>query len=218
VQREERAEGQFRSFCERERVAITHTPPGPADVSAEWHREIGREPAWLVEYGQACDLIAIGRPVDGGGVAAGTLAAALLETGRPLLIPGTGPMQAHADTVAISWKPTAQAARAVSAAMPLLAKSKNITILTVGEQDRVDEESAAKLATTLRWHGLTLTARHLHPGEGSAADILLAAAGQIGAGLLVMGGYGHGRLQEFVFGGFTEEVLRHAELPVLMAH
>jgi nucleotide-binding universal stress UspA family protein len=218
VQREERAEGQFRSFCERAGVAITQTPPGPADVSAEWHREIGREPVWLVEYAQACDLIAIARPIDGEGISTGTLAAALLETGRPLLITGTGPMQAPAENVAIAWKPTAEAARAVSAAMPFLAKSKIITILTVEEKDRRGEESAVKLAATLRWHGLTVNVRHLDPGEGSTANTLLTAADQMGIGLLVMGGYGHSRFQEFVFGGFTVEVLRGVTLPVLMAH
>jgi hypothetical protein len=90
VQREERAEGQFRSFCQRERLAIISTASGSTEVSAAWHREIGHERAWMVEYGQACDLIAIGRPVDGGGVGAGILEATLFETGRPLAHPGHG--------------------------------------------------------------------------------------------------------------------------------
>jgi nucleotide-binding universal stress UspA family protein len=217
-QREKRAKEQFRSFCDREQLAIAHTPSVPSGVSAEWHHGIGHEPTWVVEYGQACDLIVIGRPIDGGGASSGTLEAALFETGRPLLIPGASPTQALAETIAIAWKPTAQAARAVGAAMPFLANSKNITILTLGENERVSEESSAKLVGALAWHGLKVSARHLQPGDGSAADTLLTAASQMGVGLLVMGGYGHSRFREFMFGGFTEQVLRSAELPVLMMH
>ena len=40
----------------------------------------------------------------------------------------------------------------------------------------------------------------------------------VGATLLVMGGYGHARLREAVFGGFTRHVLAGADIPVLMAH
>jgi nucleotide-binding universal stress UspA family protein len=102
--------------------------------------------------------------------------------------------------------------------MPLLATSKNVVILTVGEHDRVTEESAGKLMDALRWHGFNVSARHLHDGQGSAADTLLAAANDQGAGLLVMGGYGHSRFEELVLGGFTRQVLGSAELPVLMMH
>ena len=217
-QRAERAQCQFTSFCDRERLAITHTPPVPSGVTAEWHQEVGRESTWVVEYGQACDLITIGRPVDGGGISADTLETALFETGRPLLIPGAGSMNTPAETIAIAWKPTAQAARAVGAALPFLANSKSITILTVGENERVGEESSAKLVAALAWHGLKVSARHLQPGDGSAADTLLAAARRMGVGLLVMGGYGHSRFREFMFGGFTEQALRSADLPVLMMH
>jgi nucleotide-binding universal stress UspA family protein len=218
VERERQAEEQFRSFCDRERLVITDTPPGPPEVSAEWHHAIGREPAWMVEYGQACDLITIGRPVDGGGVSAGTLQAALTETGRPLLIPGSGPTQAPPDAVAIAWKPTPQAARAVGAAMPFLMKSKSAIILTAGENDRATEESSGKLAAALGWHGIKVSAHQLHCGEDSAAGTLPAAAGEMRAGLLVMGGYGDSRLQELVLGGFTRQVLGGAALPVLMTH
>ena len=103
--------------------------------------------------------------------------------------------------------------------MPFLAKSKNIIILTVGENERVGEESSAKLVAALTWHGLKVSARHLQPGDGSAANTLLTAASRMGVGLLVMGGYGHSRFREFMFGGFTEQALRGVlDLPVLMMH
>jgi nucleotide-binding universal stress UspA family protein len=73
------------------------------------------------------------------------------------------------------------------------------------------------LATSLRWHGFDVSARHLQPGAAGAADTLLAAAREEAA-LVVMGAYGHSRLREWVFGGFTRHVLRGAEVPVLMMH
>ena len=144
--------------------------------------------------------------------------AALLETATSLIPGAGGRTQEIAETVAIAWKPTAQSARAVAAAMPFLARAKSIIILTVGENERVDEESSTKLTTALAWHGLQASTRHLEPGDGTAADTLLTAAGKLEVGLLVMGGYGHSRVRELMFGGFTEQVLRGAEIAVLMMH
>jgi len=48
--------------------------------------------------------------------------------------------------------------------------------------------------------------------------VLLEAVAKAGCNLLVMGGYGHTRLREAVFGGFTRAVLEQAPVTVLMAH
>ena len=69
----------------------------------------------------------------------------------------------------------------------------------------------------LRWDGFTASVRRLKPGADGAAETLLMAAREQ-AGLLVMGGYGHSRLREWIFGGFTQRILRGAEAPVLIAH
>ena len=49
-------------------------------------------------------------------------------------------------------------------------------------------------------------------------DDYSTTAAQQRRALLVMGGYGHSRLREWVFGGVTERMLRAAPVPVLMAH
>ena len=69
----------------------------------------------------------------------------------------------------------------------------------------------------LAWHDVAATTLRLTPGPEGAAEALLTAAGER-ADLLVMGGYGHSRLREWVFGGVTERVLGNAPLPVLMMH
>jgi nucleotide-binding universal stress UspA family protein len=105
----------------------------------------------------------------------------------------------------------------VTAALPFLQIAKQIVIMTVAEDDSALEHEAERLVASIRWRGIPVTVRHLHPDGHNAADNLLAAAREHAA-LLVMGGYGHSRLREWIFGGFTQHVLRGAELPVLMAH
>jgi nucleotide-binding universal stress UspA family protein len=215
-QREERARQLFQGFCEREGLALLDTPPAPGP-SAQWLREIGAEPAWIAEYGQAADLLVIGRPGEDEGVSLDTLETALLESGGPLLIPPAAPLSAVPETIAIAWKATPQTARAITGALPFLSIAKQIVILTVAEDQRAPEEEAGRLLAALRWHDVPISVRHLRPDERSVADTLLSAAAEHAA-LLVMGGYGHSRLREWIFGGVTLQVLHDAEVPVLMMH
>jgi nucleotide-binding universal stress UspA family protein len=108
--------------------------------------------------------------------------------------------------------------RAVTAAMPFLSFAKQIVIMTVVENETtIEEEGAARLMANLCWDGFTASVCRLQSGAHGAAETLLAAAREQG-GLLVMGGYGHSRLREWIFGGFTQRILRSAEIPVLIAH
>jgi len=146
-----------------------------------------------------------------------TIEGALIDSGRPLLIPPAAPLTVLPETIAIAWKATPQAARALTAASPFLSTAKQVVVLTVAEDRRAPEEEADRLMAGLRRHGVPVSVRHLRPEAQSAADTLLSAAVEHAA-LLVMGGYGHSRLREWIFGGFTLRVLRGAEVPVLMAH
>ena len=216
-EREEKANQLFQGFCEREGLALRDAPPGPQGPSAQWLREIGAEPYWVAEHGRAADLLVIGRPGEDEGASLDTIEGALIESGRPLLIPPAAPLTALPETVAIAWKATPQAARALTAALPFLSLAKQIVVLTVAEEERTTQEEADRLIAGLRWQGIPVSVRHLRPEAHSAPDTLLSAAGEHAA-LLVMGGYGHSRLREWIFGGFTVHVLRGAEVPVLMAH
>jgi nucleotide-binding universal stress UspA family protein len=216
-QREQRAKELFESFCQREGLALEEAPPGPSGPSANWLREIGSESDWLVEYARAADLLIIGRPSDDQLAPSDVLETALLNSGRPLLIP-SAPIAALPDTVVIAWKATPEAARAVTAAMPFLSIAKQIVIMTVAEDESaLEDEGAARLMANFRWHGFPVSVRRLEPGENGPAETLLAATREQAA-LLVMGGYGHSRLREWIFGGFTQRILRKAEIPVLITH
>ncbi len=217
-QREQKAKQLFETFCRREGLVVVEAPSMQSERSAKWLRENGSESYWLAEYARTADLLVIGRPDDDQRVPSDMLEAALMNSGRPLLIPPSAPMSALPDTVVIAWKATPEAARAVTAAMPFLSLAKQIVIMTVVENETtIEEEGAARLMANFRWDGFPASIRRLQPGPQGAAETLLAAAGEEAA-LLVMGGYGHSRLREWIFGGFTQRILRAANIPVLIAH
>jgi nucleotide-binding universal stress UspA family protein len=216
-ERETKANQLFQDFCKGEGLALCDAPPAPPGPSAQWFRQIGAEPYWVTEYGRAADLLVIGRPDADEGVSLDTIEGALVDSGRPLLILPAAPLARLPETIVIAWKPTPEAARAVTAALPFLQIAKQIVTMTVAEDQRALEEEAERLMAGLRWHGVPVSVRHLQPEGRSAADALLAAAREH-ADLLIMGGYGHSRLREWIFGGFTLRVLRGTEVPVLMAH
>jgi nucleotide-binding universal stress UspA family protein len=222
-QREARARDNFEQFCRSAGLAVPGTPPAAADqaaagagaLSAEWHVETGSEPEWVAAYGRTADLIVASRSPEPE-IARPMLEAVLIDSGRPLLIAPESAMPTAIERVAIAWKDGPQAARAVALAMPFLAGAKQVLIRAV--EERADERDGIdRLARNLAWHGLAADIERLQPGpDGAAATLLAAVAGR--ADLLVMGGYGHSRVREWVFGGFTQHVLVGAPLPVLMVH
>jgi len=217
--REAKARDNFTRFCAAAGLAETAAPASAAGAggpSAEWHAEIGEESRWMAIYGVAADLIVAPRATGEDAVAGSILETVLLETGRPVVIPAVSAMPANFERVAIAWKPTAQAARAVAAAMPLLTRAKEIVVLTV-EEPEAGHHDADRLVRNLAWHGIAATTASLKPEHAGTGATLLAGA-RDRADLLVMGGYGHSRLREWVFGGVTQLVLADAPLPVLIAH
>jgi nucleotide-binding universal stress UspA family protein len=216
-QREESAKQLFQRFCERERLVVADSPIAQPGPTAQWHQQTGDEAYWVTEYGHSADLLVIGRPTDDQGVSIDTAERALLGSGRPVLIPPATPLAALPETIVIAWKAAPEAARAVTAAMPLLAMAKQVLIVTVAEEQGLSDEEGARLMTSLRWRGLDAATRHLQPNPQGAADTLIRAAAERGA-LVVMGAYGHSRMREWIFGGFTRHVMRGAEVPVLMMH
>jgi nucleotide-binding universal stress UspA family protein len=216
---EAEARARFTSFCSDAGMALIADAATSAErPSAMFHVETGQEARWMCNYGRTSDLVIAPRGVPGDdAVARSTLEALLLESGRPLLIPAAAmPPPDVADHIAIAWKATPEATRAVACAMPFLERAAKVTILCVEDEDGRRHETA-RLIRYLGWHGITSHMKRLTAGPDGAAATLLAAA-KAQCGLLVMGGYGHTRLREWVFGGFTQRALDHADLPLMMAH
>jgi len=146
----------------------------------------------------------------------------LMHSGRPvLLVPQGVTISAPARRVVIAWKPTAEAARAVHEALPLLAPSSQIDVLMIDPQVAEGghgEQPGADIARHLARHGLRVNVVSL-PREGRSDGVaILRHVQDVGADLLVMGGYGHTRWREVVLGGATRSILESARTAVLFSH
>jgi nucleotide-binding universal stress UspA family protein len=214
---EQKAWQAFAKFCADNGIAGGGAQPG-SGLSADLSVETGNEAQWLAEYGRFADLVVVGRMRDGQEVAMDVLEAALMDTGKPLLIaPKVAPAKLLG-TVVIAWKDSPEAARAVSSAMTFIEQAESVKILSVGEDDKTREETCERLQRSLRWHNPATSVLYLERGGRAAVDVLMEAAKALDASLLVMGGYSHSRLREVVFGGFTQRCLTSCDFPVLMAH
>jgi nucleotide-binding universal stress UspA family protein len=215
------ASGSWHAFCAQNGIAVSDTPVAKG-ITSEWVSEIGAEADWIAAYGRTADLVVVGRGEASWGPDYVLMEAALMDTGTPALIaalPADGlPAPALDSVIGIAWKDTREAAGAVRAALPFLRTARHVTIFNVPETDEGSDKSVVRLAKALRWYNPNVSVQPLLEHTRPAVTVLLDAAVQAGCGLLVMGGYGHSRLMEAVFGGFTRDVLAAAPLPVLVTH
>jgi nucleotide-binding universal stress UspA family protein len=145
--------------------------------------------------------------------------AALFESGRPLVVvPYIQRQGLKLDRVIVCWDGGRTAARAIADAMPFLERAKAVDVVIVAEERKQDEITGAKLVQHLARHGIAASARRTSKGDISIENVILSYAADSGADFLVMGGYGHSRLREFILGGATRGILSSMTLPVLMSH
>jgi nucleotide-binding universal stress UspA family protein len=120
--------------------------------------------------------------------------------------------------VMVCWKEASDAARAVSAAMPILRKAEHVDVVSVCKAADSATEAVDEIVKQLRWHGIEAISRVYSYDGWSTADRLAMVAHELEASLLVMGGYGHRPAWEALFGGCTQAALEIAELPVFVLH
>jgi nucleotide-binding universal stress UspA family protein len=145
---------------------------------------------------------------------------ALFESGRPIIVvPYIQKAPLKLDNVMVCWDGSRPAARAIGDAMPFLEKAGRVEVVIVAnERGKQDEIEGADLGQHLARHGLKVEVNRMAGGHIDVADALLSHAADSGADFMVMGGYGHSRLREFVLGGVTHSILRSMTVPALMAH
>jgi nucleotide-binding universal stress UspA family protein len=145
--------------------------------------------------------------------------AALFETGRPaLVVPYSQKGGVKLDRIMLCWDGSRSAARAASDAMPFLERAGTVEVVIVTEHSKGDETPGADIAQHLARHGLAVEVKLIVAPDAKTADVLLSHAADTSADLLVLGGYGHSRLREFVLGGVTRSILEAMTVPALMSH
>lgn len=210
------ARAMFDGWSREQALPSMSTPGVTAAGSCAWLPASGAQDRWIATHGRLADLTVVGTPGEDAGVAA-TLAfeAALLDTGKPVLMVPSRPL-APPGTAVVAWNGSAEAARAVAASLPLLAMASRVHVVTIEEGHRQADPGA--LARYLAWHRIGAEAR-LIAGKGVVATTMIdEECARHGATLLVMGGYTHSRLRELIFGGVTAHVIKSASTPVLIAH
>jgi nucleotide-binding universal stress UspA family protein len=122
-------------------------------------------------------------------------------------------------TVAIAWDFSRAAARAISDAIPLLEKAKQVRVVTVLNEKLLDSKhSAEELSKNLSRHGIDVVLDRVDAKGRRIGDVLEAYIASHAVDMLVMGAYGHSRLREFVLGGATRHLLSKPPLPILFSH
>ncbi|ULK96387.1 universal stress protein [Bradyrhizobium sp. I71] len=146
----------------------------------------------------------------------------VLQAGRPLLVVPDRVNWLDLRNVLVAWKDTPEARRAVTDALPMLRKARDVTIVEIPEKD--DDSSAVMagvidVAAWLGRHGVTATARVSEAArDESPAAHLEKVAGDVGAGLIVAGAYGHSRFRELILGGVTQYLVTQTARSVLLSH
>lgn len=182
----------------------------------------------VAEHGQGADLIVASqdnpdRREAGYRDIAGLLA---VEAARPiLLVPHQGYPAGPAKRIVVAWDGSREASRAVFDALPMLRHALEVTLVSIqswpereGTLAPVRKQQGEDICSALSRHGVNCELSLKAPSDEGIGQVLLATAERHSAELLVMGGYGHSRFREMIFGGVTRYVLQHMTIPVLLSH
>jgi nucleotide-binding universal stress UspA family protein len=205
-------------FCARSKIEVVEEPRASQAVTARWRQEDGDALQRLLSHARHNDLVIMTRAAKADGLPPDRLETLLLQCGRPLLVVAAGRPVSRLDTAVVCWKETPDAARAVSAAMPLLAKARRVTVVSVDEGGGLAPGALDGIVGQLAWHGVDADRRILASDDRSTIEALTAAAQACKADVMVMGAYGRGHAREMLFGGCTQAVIEAADIPVFLAH
>jgi len=186
-----------------------------AKPSCAWRKDNGREDETVARRGRLFDLVVIGRdPKEAS--ASLTFDAALMETGRPILVAPEVAPATVGEKVMIAWNGGVEAARAVTSAMPLLRTAKEVTIVSIGDVP-YGRACGKALAEQFRWHGVDAAVVD-NTDSGNVANALISEAEKCGADTIVLGAYSHSRFKEMILGGVTQDMLAKCSLPLWIMH
>jgi len=145
---------------------------------------------------------------------------ALLDSGRAvLLVPYVQKAPYSTGRVVVAWDGSRAAARALNEGLPLLHPAKSVEIFCVQRGSSPAADVGVDVVRHLARHQIAAQVRTLHLGSNDGvAEAILNEVSDQAADLVIMGGYGHSRLKELVFGGVTREIVSTMTVPVLMAH
>jgi len=205
-------------FCSHSGIEIVDVPRASHVVTASWLEEGDDALGRLTFHARHSDLVVMGRMRRPNGLPSDLLELLLMRCGRPMLIACSTPPREITGTIMVCWRDTADAARATSAAMPFLTKAARVIFAAVHGGGGELEAAVNDAASQFRWNGIASEVQIASANGRATAEVLASLARDCGADMLVMGAYGHSRARELLFGGCTQAMVHHADLPVLLLH
>ncbi len=197
---------------------------GAVSLSSEW-RDIRGDMIDLVAlHSRYCDLAIVGQAdsADGAIVGDRRLCDHLpIASGVPVLVvPCVGHYPVVGERILVGWDASREAKRALSDAMPLLARAKRVVVLAVNPEGggKHGDVPCADIALHLARHGVKAVCETIRAEDLEVGSVLLSRAADEEADMIVIGSYAHSRLRELVLGGTTRHLLAHMTVPVLMSH
>jgi nucleotide-binding universal stress UspA family protein len=175
----------------------------------------------IARIGRRFDLVVVGQPDRKDSLPDEVInESVLFESGRPVIfVPFIHKGAMKLDRMMVCWDGSRAATRAIADAMPLLKKAKQIEVVIISDKPgKKDELSGADLGQHLARHGLKVEVNRITSPDIDVPSTILSHAADSFADMIVMGGYGHSRMREFVLGGATRGLLESMTVPVLMSH
>jgi nucleotide-binding universal stress UspA family protein len=144
----------------------------------------------------------------------------LFDSGRPVIfVPYIQKSGLKLDRVMLCWDGSRAATRAINDAMPFLEKAKQVELVIVSSKaGKANELTGADMGQHLARHGLKVEVKRITSPDIDVTSTILSYAADSSADMIVMGGYGHSRLREFILGGVTRRLLETMTVPTLMSH
>jgi nucleotide-binding universal stress UspA family protein len=191
---------------------------------AEWRSALDFPARYILQEARSADIIVAGgqSPAFSDAFSLASPKDLVMQAGRPVLVVPDTVKRLDLRSVLVAWKDTPEARRAVADALPMLRKAKEVTVVEIPEADDSRPAVMARVTDVVAWlarHGIAATARVSEADrKKAAADQLDEVAGDVGAGLIVAGAYGHSRFRELILGGVTQHLVTQTARCVLLSH
>lgn len=213
AERERTARASYAAW--REEAGISEDA-GSGRPSVAFSALTGTLPSAIAQPARATDLTIFARTrSEDGQERAGLIEVAMFDSGRPVLLAGTGGGTDVGRRVVVGWNGSAEAARAVAMAMPLLSAADAVTVVVVDDGDVT--VTPDDLVRTLTLWGISASGRTAGAAEEGVAATLQAEASAAGADMILLGAYSHSRFREFVMGGVTDDALTDSSVAMMLA-
>ena len=189
-----------------------------SDLKYKWLSEELENQKYLGDLSRVYNVVIISRPYQElQSASLSSIQTILFDGGRPVMLI---PMNKQIDIgkeVVVSWNCTTESSRAVFAALPILKKANNVTILTV-EKVITEGPSGEQVSELLASHGIDAKPVTISGDEKKIGDAILDFSKSVDADLIVKGAYTQSRLREIIFGGATRHLMLHSEIPIYLVN